>query len=122
MGNCCLRRDSAAVWASEEDWVSVSQLHQNSQQPEKQKLLGEDQFRSSASLSCRRQSGGSSSGGDHQVKIKITKRELEELVGSRGGAGDVEQLLAGVINDRDDQVEEHHRPWRPALQTIPELN
>lgn len=122
MGNCCLRRDSAAVWASEDDWVSVSQLHQNSQQPEKQKLLGEDQFRSSASLSCRRQNGGSSSGGDHQVKIKITKRELEELVGSRGGAGDVEQLLAGVINDRDNQVEEHHRPWRPALQTIPELN
>lgn len=122
MGNCCLRRDSAAVWASEDDWVSVSQLHQNSQQPEKQKLLGEDQFRSSASLSCRRQSGGSSSGGDHQVKIKITKRELEELVGSRGGAGDVEQLLAAVINDRDDQMEEHPRPWRPALQTIPELN
>ncbi|KAK9906983.1 hypothetical protein M0R45_002537 [Rubus argutus] len=82
MGNCCLRRDSAAVWASEDDWVSVSQLHQNSQQPEKQKLLGEDQ----------------------------------------GGAGDVDQLLAGVINDRDEQVEEHHRPWRPALQTIPELN
>lgn len=119
MGNCCLRRDSAAVWASEDDWVSVSQLHQNSQQPEKQKLLGEDQFRSSASLSCRRRSGG----GDHQVmKIKITKRELEELVGSSGGAGDVEQLLASVINDSDEQVGEPHRPWRPALQTIPEFN
>ncbi|KAM5588685.1 hypothetical protein ABKV19_006913 [Rosa sericea] len=126
MGNCCLRRDSA-VWANDDDgWVNVCQLHQ-SQQPEKQKLLGEVQFRSSSgssSSSCRRRP--SSCGGDHhEVKIKMTKRELEELVGSRGGAKDVssvEQLLARVIDDGDDQYEEHQRPWRPALQSIPEVD
>ncbi|KAL6135446.1 hypothetical protein ACLB2K_067674 [Fragaria x ananassa] len=129
MGNCCLRRDSPAVWADNNDdgWVNVCELHQ-SQQQENEKLLGEVQFRSSAvslASSCT-QRPMSSSGGDHQVKIKMTKRELEELVGPRGGAMDassVEELLARAIDDGDDElVEEHQRPWRPALQSIPEVD
>ncbi|XP_050370747.1 uncharacterized protein LOC126788779 [Argentina anserina] len=125
MGNCCLKRDSVAVWANDDDdWVNVCQLHQT-QQLENQKLLGDVQFRSLASSSsCRRRAN--SGAGDNQMKIKMTKRELEDLVGSRGGAmnvSSVEQFLAMAINDgEDEEAEEHQGPWRPALQSIPEVD
>ncbi|XP_021821584.1 uncharacterized protein LOC110763132 [Prunus avium] len=140
MGNC-LRCDSATVWAGgdEDDWVDISSQLQlqpcddckNSNKKkkkkkkaynhlvEKQRLL--DEIRSSAS------SSSTSTNGD-QVKIKIAKKELDELVhgGNLQGLSSVEQLLDRLLKmngpDEDQNFYEmdHQRPWRPVLQTIPE--
>ncbi|KAI5330903.1 PREDICTED: DUF4228 domain [Prunus dulcis] len=137
MGNC-LRRDSATVWAGDDDdWVDISSQLQvqpcddcnnsnNNKKKkaynhlvEKQRLLGE--IISSASTSS------TSTNGD-QVKIKITKKELDKLVhgGNLQGLSSVEQLLDHLLtmNGPDDDQNfyemDHQRPWRPVLQTIPE--
>ncbi|XP_021889119.1 uncharacterized protein LOC110808080 [Carica papaya] len=75
----------------------------------------------------------SSSSSSREVKIKITKKELEELVSrlnKQGTTGlSLQQILLArlMINgdNRDDHPYNHlhhHRPWRPALQSIPEVN
>lgn len=68
-----------------------------------------------------------------EVKIKISRKELEELVtaGGRGGAArgsTAEQLLARLVisaavseDHRNDYLHQQ-RTWRPALQSIPEVN
>ncbi|KAK7300081.1 hypothetical protein RJT34_10913 [Clitoria ternatea] len=51
-----------------------------------------------------------------ELKIKITRKQLEELVGKvEVKELRVEEVLA--------QLMKHslHRPWRPALQSIPEV-
>ncbi|BFG27480.1 hypothetical protein CerSpe_137540 [Prunus speciosa] len=137
MGNC-LRRDSATVWAGgDDDWIDISSQLQlqpcddcndsNNKKKkkaynhlaEKQRLL--DEIRSSAS------SSSTSTNGD-QVKIRIAKKELDELVhgGNLQGLSSVEQLLDRLLTmngpDEDQNFYEmdHQRPWRPVLQTIPE--
>ncbi|CAL9015165.1 unnamed protein product [Prunus brigantina] len=148
MGNC-LRRDSATVWAGNDDvWVDISSQLQlcddcdnsnNNKKKkaynhlvEKQRLLGE--IISSASTSS---TSSTSINGD-QVKIKITKKELDELVhgGNQQGLSSVEQLLDRLLTtdgpdedqnfyemdhqDQDFYEMDNQRPWRPVLQTIPE--
>lgn len=124
MGNC-LRHDSSMVWAGD-DWGSVESKshHNNSMQnytkdshgsTEKLKLLGETS------------SAGSSS--SHEVKIKVSKKELEQLLERlRGGQGlPVEQVLLSQLMDGGDYHDlqrqlDHQRSWRPVLQSIPEVN
>ncbi|KAA8523682.1 hypothetical protein F0562_010105 [Nyssa sinensis] len=51
-----------------------------------------------------------------EVKIKISKKQLEELLSRMDVQGlSVQQVLAQLING-----ETHQRAWRPALQSIPE--
>ncbi|KAK1375135.1 hypothetical protein POM88_031328 [Heracleum sosnowskyi] len=75
-----------------------------------------------------------------EVKIKITKEKLEELLGKSDLHGmPVDQIVSGLISasadhhyynyyytndhvDIQDSLQFHHRSWRPALQTIPEVN
>ncbi|KAM1123910.1 hypothetical protein COP2_005399 [Malus domestica] len=136
MGNC-LRRDSAMVWARDDDWIDVSELEPDAKRahsPERHRLLGEIRSYSSSAASTPSFSTSTSSTGGDQVKIKITKKELEELVkggGNMQGLSSVEQLLARLrINGLDDHDQyyddrdemDHHRPWRPVLQSIPEVN
>ncbi|KAL7585688.1 uncharacterized protein LOC111912689 [Lactuca sativa] len=55
-----------------------------------------------------------------EVKIKISKKQLEELLGRTDVQGlTVEQILAKLMNVSDG-FESNQRPWRPALQSIPE--
>ncbi|KAI3755868.1 hypothetical protein L1987_55677 [Smallanthus sonchifolius] len=55
-----------------------------------------------------------------EVKIKISKKQLEELLGRTDVQGlTVEQVLAQLM-DASDGFESHQRSWRPALQSIPE--
>ncbi|PWA86313.1 hypothetical protein CTI12_AA140860 [Artemisia annua] len=55
-----------------------------------------------------------------EIKIKISKKQLEELLGRTDVQGlTVEQVLAQLMNVSD-QFEAHQRLWRPALQSIPE--
>lgn len=78
-----------------------------------------------------------SSDANGKVKIMISKKELAELLGGRGtenhasaaaGAGhhaSAEHVLVRLINARDhvnDHHDAHHKPWRPVLQSIPEVN
>ncbi|KAL5735950.1 hypothetical protein ACOSQ2_030738 [Xanthoceras sorbifolium] len=57
-----------------------------------------------------------------EVKIKITKKQLEELL-SRAELKQLsmQQVLAQLMNVSD-RYETHQRSWRPALQSIPEVN
>lgn len=59
-----------------------------------------------------------------EVKIKITKKQLEEILGRADVEGmSTEELLFQLVKSNgecDDQV--RHRPWRPALHSIPEVN
>ncbi|OAY25932.1 uncharacterized protein LOC110603940 [Manihot esculenta] len=120
MGNCCRRGSSVTVWAGD-DWGSVGQEMKRSHKKhntilERQKLLGEETGRSSTSSSCPR-----------EVKIKITKKELEELMARVELQGlSMEQAVAGLIKSGDKfeimEMDHHHRSWKPALQSIPEVN
>ncbi|KAF7112221.1 hypothetical protein RHSIM_RhsimUnG0250800 [Rhododendron simsii] len=57
-----------------------------------------------------------------EVKIKITKKQLEELLGKVEVQGlSVHQLLDQLMNASDRFVAQQ-RSWRPALQSIPEIN
>ncbi|KAI3708551.1 hypothetical protein L2E82_37772 [Cichorium intybus] len=58
--------------------------------------------------------------GTTEVKIKISKKQLEELLGRTKVLGlTVDQVLAQLMNVSD-EFESHQRPWRPALESIPE--
>ncbi|KAJ9169096.1 hypothetical protein P3X46_020563 [Hevea brasiliensis] len=123
MGNSCRRGSSLTVWAGD-DWGSVGKQIKRPQihNPiiERQKLLGEEM----------RGYGSSSSSSTREVKIKITKRKLEELMARVEMQGlSMEQVLARLINSVDKfeimEMEHHHhlhRSWKPALQSIPEVN
>lgn len=87
MGNC-LRREGFA--AAEEEWE------------------WED-------FAAEKFSYGGGRKATREVKIKITKKQLEELVGKvEVKELRVEQVLAQFIN------QSLERPWKPALQSIPE--
>ncbi|KAI3820530.1 hypothetical protein L1987_08078 [Smallanthus sonchifolius] len=56
-----------------------------------------------------------------EVKIKITKKQLEELLGMKEMQGlTLEQVLTRLINGGDGVFQSNQRSWRPALQSIPE--
>lgn len=57
-----------------------------------------------------------------ELKIKITKKQLQELL-SRAELKEltVEQVVAQLM-DVSDRFETNQRSWRPALQSIPEIN
>ncbi|KAM6602063.1 hypothetical protein CsatA_021672 [Cannabis sativa] len=143
MGNC-LRSESTMVWAGE-DWGSLEKESshddlESGNYMERFKLLGDHD-----------QTGPSSSSGNnihnhHEVKIKISKKELEKLVSRLRGGEDgmsVEQVLLSelmkgkgvglsvqhryykeynVDHDHHQSQWENQRSWRPVLQSIPEVN
>lgn len=85
-----------------------------------EKLLGETSnvTSSSSSTSC----------GRREIKIRMTKKELEDLMRNIGLKGlTAEEILSKLIFDGGDQIgfsavdlSNHHQPWKPALQSIPE--
>lgn len=104
MGNCI--RHEKFSWADEDDWGS----HNNNINVEKKKeikLVGGNRDASN----CR------------EVKITISKKELEQLVQKvemMQGLISLEQVLVRMVKgDQDINV---HRSWKPVLQTIPEVN
>ncbi|CAJ1962468.1 unnamed protein product [Sphenostylis stenocarpa] len=132
MGNCCTT-ESSMNWGGD-DWGSLSsckrrsmssgkvfdEVHEMSlENVEKEKLLGALRASSDA---------------NGKVKIKISKKELAQLLGGKENNkqlgeevhASAEQVLARLIHARDhasnDYNDLHHRPWRPVLQSIPEVN
>ncbi|KAG5570234.1 hypothetical protein H5410_060000 [Solanum commersonii] len=56
-----------------------------------------------------------------EVKIKITKKQLSELMGKADIEGlSIHQLLTKLMNVDEDELHRHHS-WRPALHTILEV-
>lgn len=107
MGNC-LRRESSTDWGGE-DWGSalVTEKVGNSSNPENERLLGDRKACSSGT----------------EMKIKITKKELEKLIGCGELQGlSVDQILSRLINASDHCELHHQQSWRPALRSIPEVN
>ncbi|CAH2078319.1 unnamed protein product [Thlaspi arvense] len=86
-----------------------------------EKLLGETSnvTSSSSSSSCERR----------EVKIKMTKKEFEDLMRNIILKGlTTEEVFSKLLSDGGDQIgfaanlsNHHQRPWRPALQSIPEI-
>ncbi|XP_021719503.1 uncharacterized protein LOC110687199 [Chenopodium quinoa] len=116
MGNhCCAIHGSStvAVW-TEDDWGSNT-----SESMEKKELLG----------GCKESSSTVGTTGN-QVRIRISKKELEELLkrvednksGTQFKKMKANQVLQNLI-DKSDHFEIHNqRSWMPALQSIPEVN
>ncbi|XP_010439400.1 PREDICTED: uncharacterized protein LOC104722849 [Camelina sativa] len=85
-----------------------------------EKLLGE--------TSSEMSSSSSTSFGRREIKIRMTKKELEDLMRNIGLKGlTAEEILSKLIFDGGDQIgfsavdlTNHHQPWKPALQSIPE--
>ena len=56
-----------------------------------------------------------------EVKIKITKKQLEELIGNMEVKElGIEHILSHLVK-HSHQYHSFHRPWRPALYSIPEI-
>ncbi|GAV86404.1 DUF4228 domain-containing protein [Cephalotus follicularis] len=124
MGNCLRHNSSSMVWAGD-DWGSVTLPDRHHEvlfdeavtisNTEKKMLLDDEKRNSSTSLFA--------SSSTREMKIKITKRELEELIRKVDMQGlSLEQVLAQMINGNDGYQLEHQRSWRPVLQSIPEVN
>ncbi|GAY59363.1 hypothetical protein CUMW_193960 [Citrus unshiu] len=104
MGNCIRHQHQPSMQWAGDDWGAVVESASNHRTEEAKQeglLLGGD-------------------------KIKITKKQLEELLGKADVKGlSVQQVLAHLINvnvssSNDRYHETNQRSWRPALQSIPE--
>ncbi|XP_041028313.1 uncharacterized protein LOC121268220 [Juglans microcarpa x Juglans regia] len=142
MGNCCRSEHRSMVWAGD-DWGSLmskkEEETENTCNMKKQiRLLGDQNGAfgpPSPASSTRCITTSTSSNTAHvtcrEVKIKITKKELVELLGRSvdvQGLSAKQAVLASswLVHAADRRfnnvLAEHHRPWRPALQSIPEVN
>ncbi|GMI93309.1 hypothetical protein HRI_003000200 [Hibiscus trionum] len=107
MGNCLRRQDSFCG-----SLVSTAHMHGGGggeiNGTEKDRLLG----------------GGKMDGYcSREVKIILSKKELERLVRDMDMQGlTLEQGLARLVDGGDVYEAEHRRPWKPKLQSIPEVN
>lgn len=108
MGNCCRSQSSTSVWAGE-DWGSFTSKHGRGRGTEKQWLLEAKKL------------AASSAAATGEVKIKMTKRELEDLVKKLEMEGlSLEEVLGRMMNGEDEFEVEHRRSWMPSLYSIPE--
>lgn len=138
MGNC-LRHDhdrSSMQWGGD-DWGSPAndefgrlyvagcrdkrghEMGDEASKMEEKGLLGHDRSFTSSSATAITSCAATKI---TEVKIKITRKQLEELLGSVDIKDmSVHQVLAQLMNVSD-RCETHQRSWRPALQSIPEVN
>ncbi|KAL7244332.1 hypothetical protein ACSBR1_016550 [Camellia fascicularis] len=120
MGNCvCIGSKSSIVWAGDEWEEESMQMEAKKPKREKQRLMAQNRAFSSSSSSLSSASSTSST----EVKIKITKKQLEELLG-RGEVHHmpVDQVVSSLIDASDRFEIQHQRSWRPTLNSIPEVN
>ncbi|MFQ6658235.1 hypothetical protein Gotur_027591 [Gossypium turneri] len=121
MGNC-LRHQKKSSWVvdnDDDDWQAMVSAHGE----------GGDNGGGISITEEERLLGGGGKRGDVQntsreVKITISKKELEQLVKKVELQGlTLEQFLSRVVNggaDLYEMEEQPPRPWKPMLQSIPE--
>ncbi|KAE9599061.1 hypothetical protein Lal_00043943 [Lupinus albus] len=117
MGNCC-KVASSMEWGGE-DWSSMTSKH---------KVFDEDHVNGLKNMENNERVVDllrASSDANGKVKIRVSKKELTELLGEKQDISarhdSAEQVLIRLING-EDHVNDYHRPWRPVLQSIPEVN
>uniref|UniRef100_A0A1J3ER16 Uncharacterized protein n=1 Tax=Noccaea caerulescens TaxID=107243 RepID=A0A1J3ER16_NOCCA len=129
MGNCiCVTNKTTTSWSGD-DWGSFSKRRRtrrstvfHDDEDDGEKLLGETNsvMSSSSSPSC----------GKREIKIKMTRKEFEDLMRDIDLKDlTVEEILSKLVFDGGDQIgfaadlsNHHQQPWRPALQSIPEMD
>ncbi|KAJ8459046.1 hypothetical protein OPV22_031972 [Ensete ventricosum] len=107
MGNCVGLQKRRVSGVDEDDfWEAMG-----GKQQDEAKLLLEQEA----------EEGGGA--GSTEIKIRISKKQLEELLrGTRGKERPLQQLLADLMSLGE--TWEHHDQethWRPSLHTIPEV-
>ncbi|KAM1804687.1 hypothetical protein ACFX16_030711 [Malus domestica] len=128
MGNCI--RHESFMWAGE-DWGSLAngmngdgycdgdQANIKIMKREKNQI--EEASQRDSCCSTTTTSNSSKIGAVTELKIKITKKQWEELLGKvEFKQTSVEQVLAQLIGVSDGYETQLQRSWRPALQSIPE--
>ncbi|XP_021288497.1 uncharacterized protein LOC110419730 [Herrania umbratica] len=126
MGNC-LRHQSSTQWAgddwgtspAEDDEGGFFASETTNDTCEYKAMMNMEE---KGLLRNHQKNGFTSSATTQEVKVKITKKQLEELLGRVDVKElSVQQVLAQLINVSN-QYETNQRSWRPALQSIPEVN
>ncbi|XP_047307260.1 uncharacterized protein LOC124910633 [Impatiens glandulifera] len=127
MGNCLIRRESAMLWAGE-DWGFPSASEEEDELfscGNGEIMLNSDESREKEKKKVHElfsHSPPATKTKTTEVKIRITKKQLEELLGKVDVQGiPVEQVLEQLMSVSD-RFETNQRSWRPALQSIPEIN
>ncbi|KAL8046381.1 hypothetical protein ABFX02_08G174200 [Erythranthe guttata] len=131
MGNC-IRKESAMQWGGE-DWGSFNSSAGGDQNIKTRRNENHDIFNYSLEEKTGLLLGGetrSSRGGvlssvthHHQVKVKISKKELEHLLKKADVVGlPLDEVFAQLMYGGDCLLRPDHQPppWSPALQSIPE--
>lgn len=106
MGNC-IRKDSSTQWGGE-NWGSETLFSDRRTETQSMNIEEENSLLKDSS-DLRK-----------EVKIKITKKQLGQMLIKADIQGlSVHQILAQLMNVGD-RFESHHLSWTPALQSIPE--
>ncbi|KAG8068165.1 hypothetical protein GUJ93_ZPchr0005g14952 [Zizania palustris] len=58
--------------------------------------------------------------GGVEVKINVSRRQLQELLEMAAAAGGGDGVVLASIINAGEVVDHRHRHWKPALQSIPE--
>lgn len=130
MGNCCKTASSSTMEWGGDEWGSLTSKHKSRNMSSNKVFDEEAHGLSLGNVEKERLLGAlrASSDANGKVKIKISKKELGELLRKQqqgeGVLASAEQVLVRLINARDDNQhhDAHHRPWKPVLQSIPEVN
>ncbi|KAK7292406.1 hypothetical protein RIF29_08185 [Crotalaria pallida] len=141
MGNCC-KPASSMEWGGE-NWDSLMTAENTVRKTSSSsmKVFDESQGLSLGNVKKEKLLGAlrSSCDANGKVTIKISKKELEELMGGiekqnqmkkkqlgRPSTSSAEQVLFRLIKAKENANKHHdsynHRPWKQVLQTIPEVN
>ncbi|KAL2944590.1 Leucine aminopeptidase [Bienertia sinuspersici] len=106
MGNC-LRHDSKVHWAGE-DWTPALMTD-----VEKSEIKKEEERHKKDEPKIR------------EVKVKITKKQLEELLGNMSNIQEQglspEQVIGKLVKVSVHYETHIHKSWKPRLQSIPEV-
>lgn len=98
-----------------DDWGSFGSGHEKTRKDE-------DRLLSSTKTECMKDFAAAAAG--TEVKIKVSKKELERLLKEADVEGrSLQQVLAQLMGAGEgdgDGFEAHRRSWRPALNSIPE--
>nr|XP_009800260.1 PREDICTED: uncharacterized protein LOC104246194 [Nicotiana sylvestris] len=113
MGNCIRKESSMQVGGGDWGLPETNEDFYCHKSMEDHLLMGENKESIHSSTPA---------GSVKEIKIKITKKQLSELIGKAEVQGiPVHQLLTQLMKVSE-SPELRHRSWRPALHSIPEDN
>lgn len=117
MGNCLrAQRMSSGFWDGDDDdegWNLYDGRYHKREKCENASILKGAPTSSTTADACK----------GTEVKVKVTKKQLEEMLGRADVEGmSTEELLFQLVKSNGGCDQVRHRPWRPALRSIPEVN